>query len=99
MPEMTDRARGLRRRMRGWFAGIRRRGILGAVVAAHIVTLAVVLVRELGGLQPFELWVYDRLVAAWAGHAANDRVVLVGVNEADLKRWGYPVPDGVLADL
>jgi adenylate cyclase len=75
----------------------------GRLIIAAAVTLAVVAVvlalRGLGWLQPLELAAYDRLRVAWAGHDISDRVVLVGISESDIRRWGYPLHDADLADL
>jgi adenylate cyclase len=68
--------------------------------AVTLVVVAVVLaLRGLGWLQPMELAAYDRLRVAWAGHDISDRVVLVGISEGDIRRWGYPLHDADLADL
>jgi adenylate cyclase len=71
-----------------------------AAAAALAAALIVVGLRELGILQPVELWAYDRTLAArvaLTGRAAAD-VVVVGVDEAALQRFGDPVRDEVLAD-
>lgn len=60
---------------------------------------AVVIARALGLLQPLELLVYDQLTVGWAGRESNSRIVLVGATEADFHRWGWPLSDGILADL
>lgn len=60
---------------------------------------AVVIARALGLLQPLELLVYDQLTVGWAGRESNSRIVLVGATEADFRRWGWPLSDGILADL
>ncbi len=77
-------------------------------VAGLAGTLAVVLIvlplRWLGVLEPLELGGYDRLVALRAGALAKDdtnvqpRVVQVVIGEDEIERFGWPLPDGVLAD-
>lgn len=56
--------------------------------------------RALGWLEPLELLAYDRQLrsAAVARPSHEQRVVLVGAEEADLNRWGWPLSDAVLAD-
>jgi adenylate cyclase len=62
--------------------------------------LAVLGLRELGALQPLELAVYDRWLAARAAaRPADDRVVLVGATEEDIARLGWPASDATLAAL
>jgi adenylate cyclase len=88
------------------FACVRQRlarfvriGLFRAVVGANLVAGTVVIVRALGWLQPIELPTYDQLTVAWAGQEANQRVVLIGATESDFRRWGWPLSDGVLADV
>jgi adenylate cyclase len=76
-----------------------RTGVFRMIVGVNLVAAVVILIRGLGWLQPLELTIYDQLRAAWAGHKASPRVVLVGATESDIGRWGWPLNDGVLADL
>lgn len=76
-----------------------RTGFFRAILGANLVAGAVIIVRALGLLQPLELLTYDQLTVGWASQEANQRVVLVGATEADFRRWGWPLSDGVLADL
>jgi CHASE2 domain-containing sensor protein len=71
-----------------------------ALIGACITSVIIILVRFAGGLQPLELAVYDKLLAAWAGDTQSTRITLVGANEEDIKRLGHwPLSDGDLADL
>ncbi len=84
-----------------------RNNVLRAVIGAHLVAAATILLRYDGWLQPSELVAYDALRVAWAGPLTSDRVVLVGATESDItssdakegRRWGWPVRDGKLAEL
>jgi adenylate cyclase len=76
-----------------------RSGFFRAIIGANLVAAAVVIVRTLGLLQPLELLTFDQLTVGWAGQESNRRVVLVGATESDFRRWGWPLSDGVLADL
>jgi adenylate cyclase len=69
------------------------------LVAVHLAVAAIILVRGYGGLQPFELLVYDALRVAWAGSAPSATVLLVGATEADVENFDWPLKDGDLADL
>ena len=94
-------------RLRPRLGRLLRNTVLRAIVGAHIVAAATILVRSEGWLQPVELSTYDALRVAWAGTLASDRVVLVGATEADItagdatagRRWGWPLRDGKLAQL
>jgi adenylate cyclase len=76
-----------------------RSRIAGAAAAILLVAAGMIALRSLGWLQPLEIAAYDRLLVTWAGHNASDRVVLVGVSESDIRRWGYPLHDADLAAL
>src|SRR5712691_7134306 len=76
-----------------------RNNTLRAIVGAHIIAAAVLLVRGQGWLQPLELATYDFLRVVSAGAATSDRVLLVGAAEDDIttgeakagRRWGWPL--------
>jgi CHASE2 domain-containing sensor protein len=79
-----------------------RHPVFWALISAHLLTAVLMISRA--ELQSWELLLYDRLVAAWAGNATTDRVLLVGATEEDLMaedetRWPWPVPDDKLAGL
>ncbi|HEV8678115.1 MAG TPA: adenylate/guanylate cyclase domain-containing protein [Stellaceae bacterium] len=84
---------------RGVIARILRSATLRALIGAQFVAVGVIVVRSYGWFQPVELLVYDTLRVAWAQQAPRDRVVLVGMTEADIKLWRYPLSDELLADL
>jgi len=71
--------------------------------ALGLVTFAaLMLARSFGLLAPLELRAYDQYVR-WRAElrsskqAAPQRVLLVEITEADIRRFGYPIPDGDLA--
>jgi adenylate cyclase len=70
-----------------------------AAVVTLLVVSVIIALRGLGWLQPLELSAYDRLLVAWAGHESREPVLLVAISENDIRRWGYPLRDGDLADL
>ncbi len=70
-----------------------------ALIGAHILVAAIIVVRGHGWLQPFEFLIYDGLRVAWAGSAPSNRVLLVGGTEADVEDFDWPLKDGDLADL
>ena len=85
-PELPSAARDRLRRL------LRRRWAK-VLLAAQVVAAVVLLCRELGWLQPAELAAYDRLVVAWAGADASERILLVTVREADVGRPDWPFSD------
>ena len=80
-------------------ARLLRSPALKAVIGAHLVIAAIILVRSHGWLQPFELLIYDALRVAWTGHEPSTRVFLIGGTEDDVADFDWPLRDGELADL
>lgn len=76
--------------------GWRWRGIL---VAAPSVTGLVILLRLTGILQILEWAAYDQYCRLRPLESRDDRIVIVGVDEADLRKYSWPLPDSVLAKL
>lgn len=67
-------------------------------LAATLVASAFMLVmRALGGLQPWELQAYDRLLQQRLPQATPERILVIEATEQDINRYGYPLPDPVLA--
>jgi len=64
-----------------------------------VIWASIFLLWDYGGLQPFELLVYDALRVAWAGNEPSSRVLLVGATEQDIQHYRWPLRDGDLADL
>ncbi|MGH0035954.1 MAG: CHASE2 domain-containing protein [Myxococcota bacterium] len=87
---MASRARALRTGIPWW----------GGAACALGVALATLSVRALGWLEPLELRGWDQLLR-WrpAPETGPVRVAVVLVEEADIQRFGHPLPDAVLAEL
>jgi adenylate cyclase len=67
---------------------------------AALSVLAVLFARDLGWLQAAELRHYDELVsAASEGPLAEPPISLVLIEEADIRRYGHPLPDATLRAL
>ena len=98
MAQLFSRARsgGYSRlgQVRRWVTASQAAGLVGAC-AVGIVLLGL---RWSGALQPVELAAYDRMLG-WrgAGEGPRSRVVQVAADEADITRFGWPLPDEVLA--
>lgn len=70
------------------------------IATAPSVTGLVLLLRFLGWLQPFEWWALDQLFCLRPRESIDSRIVVVEVQEADLrkiKKW--PMSDATMADL
>jgi len=72
-----------------------------ALLAAFLAASLIVGARETGLLEPIELAVYDRLLAARPEpDDPGSRVIVVGYTEEDVQQQAvYPVPDETMAEL
>ncbi|HYR58411.1 MAG TPA: adenylate/guanylate cyclase domain-containing protein [Chthoniobacteraceae bacterium] len=77
-----------------------RRPSVACGIISLLVLAAVLGVRARGWLQRPELIAYDFLIR-WNSDAnsTDDRIVLVGMTEDDLVKYGYPLDDAKLAEL
>ena len=84
---MSEGLEAMRRRTPGIALG------LGAIV----VCLGL---RSAGAFVGLELAVYDRFVRNHSGEASGaSPVVAIAIGESDFQRYGYPIPDAMLADV
>jgi CHASE2 domain-containing sensor protein/two-component sensor histidine kinase len=73
-----------------------RRGALPGL----IVIIGVMIARLTGSLQFLELVTFDQFLRLRPPEPMDDRIVIVGITEADIKRTkAYPIPDGEIANL
>ena len=70
-----------------------------AGVAAFAVFIVLAGFRSEGYLQRPELAYYDWMLARRASPALAPDVVVVAVDDEDLRSWGWPLSDGKLADI
>lgn len=71
-----------------------------AVVVSLVVSSLVIGIREMGGLQPWELSSYDQMVRLQPERSPDPRLLIVSITEDDIrsqKRW--PISDDVIAQL
>lgn len=81
----------------GWrkYFGI---GVRGVAIASVAVTSLLMGVRQLSGLQPLELAAYDRMVQLRGDAGIDDRLLIVGITEADIHaQKQFPISDRALA--
>ncbi|MEZ2238229.1 CHASE2 domain-containing protein [Microcoleus sp.] len=72
-----------------------RRVLITATVAAS----TVILVRCSGLLQVWEWAAFDQFMRWRPAEATDNRIVIVEIGERDLQKYGYPISDGVMAQL
>lgn len=66
-------------------------------VASILVTSLGWATQRLGWLEPLELAMFDRWVRLQPALAEDDRLLIIGITEEDIRRYGWPLKDDVLA--
>ena len=62
--------------------------------------LAVVIITRIAGLlQPLEWLAFDSFLRIRPEEPIEERIVIIGINEADIKSVSYPLPDEEIANL
>ncbi|OCR00300.1 diguanylate cyclase [Oscillatoriales cyanobacterium USR001] len=69
------------------------------LITASSVAGTVIVLRSFGLLQFLELAAWDQFFRWRSLEAVDERIVIVAINEADLQKFNYPIPDGVMAEL
>jgi CHASE2 domain-containing sensor protein len=65
-----------------------------------IVLIVVILMRIAGGMQSWELMLFDTMLRLRPVEKPDERIIIVGIDEEDIKWVGqYPVPDEKIATL
>jgi CHASE2 domain-containing sensor protein len=76
-----------------------RGGFPKVFLISLVVTSLLMGLRFFGLLQSWELKIYDQLLRQRPSEPADSRILMVGVDEADIREYQYPLPDAVLAQL
>jgi CHASE2 domain-containing sensor protein len=69
------------------------------VLASLVITVLVMGVRWLGVLQTWELKAFDHLMQMRPREPADERLLIIGADEKDIRTYGHPLPDAILAQL
>ncbi|MBD1872691.1 EAL domain-containing protein [Nodosilinea sp. FACHB-131] len=70
-----------------------------SILLTSILTTTLLLgLQFLGWVEPLELKVFDQFMQRRADLAADSRLLIVSIDEADLHRYGWPLSDQVLAE-
>ena len=78
--------------------GIMQTPWLAALILGHVVFAILLGLRMSGALQNGELAGYDFMLRTRVAQTVDERIVIVAESEADLQRFGHPLPDDVIAD-
>lgn len=80
--------------------GVFRDQIVPVFLTASVVFLVIAIVRWTGMLQSLELQAYDVLLRTRAlDPPAEQRITIVSAGEEEVERFGWPLPDEILANL
>jgi adenylate cyclase len=71
----------------------------GVAIAAPCTAAAVILLRLTGLLQTLEWAAYDQFFRLRPSESSSARIVIVGITEPDLQKYGWPMSDATLAQL
>ncbi len=69
------------------------------ILTSSAVTIAILTIRSLGLLQSFEWAILDEFMRWRPREPVDERITIVGINETDLQKYGYPISDKLLAEL
>lgn len=71
----------------------------GIAIAAPTISLLAIGLRLVGALEPFELAMLDQFFR-WRGTEPEDhRIVIIGIDEADVRQYAWPIDDALLTKL
>ncbi|GET38724.1 CHASE2 domain-containing protein [Microseira wollei] len=68
------------------------------LIASLVITILVMAVRQLGILQALEFQAFDLLMRLRPNQGIDARLLVVEATEEDINRYGFPLPDGILAE-
>ncbi|GAB4289551.1 MAG: hypothetical protein Fur0025_24070 [Oscillatoriaceae cyanobacterium] len=76
-----------------------RRSIRQPLLNTVVITALIIGARQLGMLQSWELQTFDQLLRLRPDEKPESRILIVQATEEDIKRYGYPLPDAILAQV
>ena len=81
--------------------GTTKTKLLHILATSTIATIAVIGLRTIGALQTWELQAFDYLNQQLLSETSDRRILLVSADERDISsdKYGFPLPDSVLARL
>lgn len=80
------------------FRWVRNETSLAIFSISLIVWISLFALRVTGVLQPMELLAYDSLFRLRSDSVQETPIVLIKETEADIKRYGYPLPNAIFAE-
>lgn len=74
-------------------------GLRFVALTSLLLTGLILWTRSQGVLQTWELQAFDQLMRQQPVEPTDQRLLIVGADEEDIRRYGHPIPDTVLAQL
>ncbi|MDX2256011.1 MAG: adenylate/guanylate cyclase domain-containing protein [Pseudanabaenaceae cyanobacterium bins.39] len=71
----------------------------GIAIAVPTISLLVIGLRSLGALESWELAMLDQFLRWRSPEPADNRIVLIGIDEQDIRKYKWPLSDALLAKL
>jgi CHASE2 domain-containing sensor protein len=69
------------------------------ILSSLLITGLVMGTRWIGSWQTWELQAFDHVMRKLPTETADDKLLLIGADEEDLRKYGHPLPDAVLTQL
>lgn len=69
------------------------------LIATLVATTLISGAKKLGGLQRFELFIFDSLVRLKVDQGQDSRLIIVGITETDIQKYGHPFSDSEVANV
>lgn len=69
------------------------------MLLGQVIFLSILGLKQVGTLESLDLMMYDWTLRSRPTQLADTRIMLIDQTEDDIRRWGYPVPDGVLGSI
>ena len=71
----------------------------GIAIAAPSISLLVIGLRLIGSLEPVELAMLDQFFRWRPPEPVDNRIVIIGIDEADVRQYAWPIDDALLTKL
>ena len=71
----------------------------GIAIAAPSISLLVIGVRLIGAMEPLELAMLDQFFRWRSPEPEDPRIVIIGIDEEDVRQYKWPIDDALLAKL
>ena len=71
----------------------------GIAIAAPSISLLVIGLRLIGSLEPVELAMLDQFFRWRSPEPVDHRIVIIGIDEADVRQYAWPIDDALLTKL